>query len=239
MQLKAIVTLAAATLVMSAPVAQAGKYTGNVTLATDYIFRGVSQTQERSAIQGGFDAAFDNGIYAGVWASNVNFGTDASAEVDFYGGSTAQLGCSSCSYKIGFIYCGYDGDPQLDYVEAVLAFTWGGLTAGLNWSPEYIGDGTTEALGDEVKLYYPYLNYTHTLPYDLTLSLHAAMNLMSEKGVFEPGEDEYTEWSIGLGKSVGGFNFALTYWDTTIDDLYGVAADDADARVVFSVSRSL
>ncbi len=37
----------------------------------------------------------------------------------------------------------------------------------------------------------------------------------------------------------GGFNFALTYWDTTIDDLYGVDSDDADARVVFSVSKSL
>ena len=239
MQLKAILTAAAATLAMSGTAAQAGNYTGNVALATDYIFRGVSQTQERPAIQGGFDAAFDNGLYAGVWASNVNFGTDASTEIDFYGGYAGQFGCASCGYKIGFIYYDYDGDPQFDYVEAALAFTWGGLTAGLNWSPEYLGDGTTDALGDEVELYYPYLNYTHALPYELTLSLHAAMNLMSEKGLFEPGEDEYTEWSIGLGKSVGGFNFALTYWDTTIDDLYGVDSDDADARVVFSVSKSL
>lgn len=51
MQLKAILTAAAATLAMSGTAAQAGNYTGNVALATDYIFRGVSQTQERPAIQ--------------------------------------------------------------------------------------------------------------------------------------------------------------------------------------------
>ncbi|HMV70587.1 MAG TPA: TorF family putative porin [Pseudomonadales bacterium] len=239
MQMKAILALAAATLAMTGAHAHAGNYTGNVTLATDYVFRGVSQTQERPAIQGGFDAAFDNGIYAGVWASNVDFGTDASTELDFYGGYAARLSCSSCSYKIGVAYYRYDGDPQFDYVEAMLAFTWGGLTAGLNWSPEYVGDSATDALGDEVELYYPYLNYAHPLPFDLTLSLHVAMNLMSEKGLFEPGEDEYTEWSIGLGKSVGSFSFALTYWDSTIEDLYGVDSSDADARVVFSVGRSL
>ena len=77
-------------------------YTANVMLASDYVFRGISQTNERGAIQGGFDAALSNGIYAGVWASNVNFGTGAdgtSTEVDYYGGYSGTLGCGSCSYK--------------------------------------------------------------------------------------------------------------------------------------------
>lgn len=235
MQLKAMLTIMTGTLTTSGMVAHAGNHTGSVALATDYIFRGVSQTQRRPAIQGGFDVAFDNGIHAGVWASNVNFDTEASTEIDFYGGYAAQLGCSSCGYEIGFIYYDYAGDPRLDYAEVSLAFTWGGLSAGLNWSPEYLGASTTDAIGDKVELYYPYLDYTHPLPYDMALSLHVAMNLMSEKGVFEPGKDDYTEWSISLGRSIAGLDIALTYWDTTIDDSCGI---DADARVVLSVSRA-
>lgn len=181
---------------------------------------------------------FDNGIYAGVSASNVKFGTDASTEIDFYGGYAGRSGCSSCGYRIGFVYYGYYGNPQFNYVELALAFTWGDLTTGLNWSPEYLGDSTTDALGDEPELYYLYLDYTHALPRDVTLSLPTAMNLLGEKGVFEPGEDQYAEWSISLSRPIGSFNVVLTYWDTTIDDLYGVNADDAEARVVLSVSKA-
>ena len=243
MNLRAMMTAGAAALAMGSMGAEAASYTGNVGVATDYVFRGISQTQERPAIQGGFDATFDSGIYAGIWASNVNFGTDASTEMDYYGGYSGSFGCSSCSYKIGFIYYDYDGDPQFDYVEAAASVTYGGLTVGLNWSPEYLGDGTTDAIGDEVEFWYPYANYSYALPWwDLSLALHVAGNIMSEDGVFEPEEDNYTEWSVGLSrtfKEMGGITLGLTYWDTTVDDLWGVGADDADGRVVFSASKAL
>lgn len=242
MKLKTMMTAGAAALVMGSAGVHAASYTGNVAVATDYVFRGISQTQERPAIQGGFDATFDSGIYAGIWASNVNFGTDASTEMDYYGGYAGTFGCSACSYKIGFIYYDYDGDPQFDYVEAAASVTYGGLTVGLNYSPEYLGDGTTDAVGDEVEFYYPYANYSYALPADFTLALHVAMNIMSEDGVFEPDEDEYTEWSVGVSRTfeeIGGITLGLTYWDTTVDDLFGVDADDADARVVFSASKAL
>lgn len=235
---------AAAALVFGTAAVHAGEnsYTGNVMLTTDYVFRGVSQTQEKAAIQGGFDAAFANGAFVGIWASNVNFGTGAdgsSAEVDYYGGYSGALPCESCSYKAALYYYRYEGDEKFDYFEGMLSFTFSGLTVGLNYSPEYIGDGTTDAIGDKVKLFYPFVNFSHTFPGDFVLSLHAGYNEMSEEGVFEPGEDNYTDWSAGISKAIGGFNFALTYLDTNIKDLFGVDGDDADARVVFSVSRSL
>ena len=54
----------------------------NVALATDYVFRYVSQTSEEPAISGGFDLDTGTGIYLGTWASNVDFGDDATIEVD-------------------------------------------------------------------------------------------------------------------------------------------------------------
>ena len=78
------------------------------------------------------DAAFDSGIYAGIWASNVNFdeatggASHANAEMDYYGGYTGSFGCSSCSYKVGYYYYDYEGDPQLDYQELAASVTYGG-----------------------------------------------------------------------------------------------------------------
>lgn len=46
-------------------------FTANVTLASDYVFRGISQSQRQPAIQGGFDYSHISGLYAGTWASNV------------------------------------------------------------------------------------------------------------------------------------------------------------------------
>ena len=243
MKLKAMMTAGAAALVMGSAGVNAASYTGNVAVATDYVFRGISQTQERPAIQGGFDAAFDSGFFAGIWASNVDFGTDSSAEMDYYGGYSGTFGCSSCSYKLGYYYYDYDGDPQFDYQEVAASVTYGGLTVGLNYSWEYLGEGTTDALGDEVEFYYPYANYTYALPWwDVSLALHVGQNLMSDDGVFEPDEDQYTDWSVGLSRTfteIGGITLAVTYYDTTVDDLFGVDADDAEARVVFAASKAL
>ena len=58
---------------------------GGVTLASDYFFRGVSQTQGDSAVQWNFEAE-KNGVYGGTWGSTVDFGGEASIEYDFYGG---------------------------------------------------------------------------------------------------------------------------------------------------------
>src|SRR3546814_20602830 len=63
-------------------------FSANVTLATDYRFRGISQTFKEPTIQGGFDYAHSSGFYVGNWNSNVsdNSFTDGSIEMDLYGG---------------------------------------------------------------------------------------------------------------------------------------------------------
>ena len=59
----------------------------NVAFTTDYVFRGISQTDEKFAVQGGFDWTSEpTGIYLGTWASNVDFNSDTSVELDAYVG---------------------------------------------------------------------------------------------------------------------------------------------------------
>ncbi len=81
-----------------------GPFTGNLGLYSQYVFRGISQTNEKPAVQGGFDLGHKSGFYAGTWASNVSWIADgyfsppnpppapsASMEWDFYGGYKGSL----------------------------------------------------------------------------------------------------------------------------------------------------
>lgn len=86
--------LAAALLMAAASVAHA-QLTGNVGLTSDYRFRGISQTQKGSALQGGFDYAHSSGVYAGNWNSNVssaNYTDSVGLEHDLYAGFKKDLG---------------------------------------------------------------------------------------------------------------------------------------------------
>jgi uncharacterized protein (TIGR02001 family) len=236
---------ASALMVAASAATHAAEYSANVTVTSDYILRGVSQTEERPALQGGFDAAFDSGIYAGIWASNVNYDkatggvSNANLEMDYYAGYGGTFGCTDCSYKVGFVYYDYHGDPGLDYIEAAVSIAYGGLTAGVYWSPEYLGEGTTDLIGDEVEYWYPYVNYSHALPGDFTLALHVGYTDMSETGVYEPGQDDYTDWSVGVSKSFADISFGVTYYDTNMDNLFGGGFEDAGSRLVLSASKAL
>lgn len=69
--------------------AAASPLTGNLTLASDYRFRGISQTFKLPAIQGGLDWSSPGGFYLGNWNSNVSgnqYPNGAGLEMDFYGG---------------------------------------------------------------------------------------------------------------------------------------------------------
>ena len=83
--------------------------TFNVGLTSDYVFRGVSQTDESPALQGGVDVS--SGIfYGGLWASNVDFYDSTDAEIDAYVGVKPTFGAVSADF--GAIYYGYVNAPS-------------------------------------------------------------------------------------------------------------------------------
>ncbi|GAA6211727.1 TorF family putative porin [Hyphomicrobiales bacterium 4NK60-0047b] len=217
----------------------------NVALTSDYIFRGISQTQEGPAIQGGFDASYKM-FYAGVWASNLDFGGDdngndiANIEIDLYAGIKHKFGAIEAD--LGVIYYAYPGaeDPtaELDYVEIKFGASGNltdkiGLSGTLYYSPDYTGEtgetltyegGVSIALGTYGR-FSP--TFTGTVGYvDFLESANEALS--------------YTYWNAGVEVGFAEkFTLDLRYWDTDIDDDHASGlADESEERFVATVSAS-
>ncbi len=217
----------------------------NVALTSDYIFRGASQTEEGPAIQGGFDVTYKM-FYAGVWASNLDFGSDgngndvANIEIDVYAGLTHKFGAVEAD--LGVIYYAYpgaeDAGAELDYVEIKFGLSGDltdkiGLSGTLYYSPEYTGEtgetltyegGISIALGT-----YGRFSPTFTGTIGYTDFLDAA---------FEAGS--YTYWNAGVEVGFADkFTLDLRYWDTDVDSTNTFLGEDGtDERFVATVSAS-
>lgn len=219
-----------------------GSFSANAALTSEYYFRGLSQTDDAPAIQGGFDyeltVADPMALYLGVWGSNVDFnegaGVDgATVEIDWYGGLTGAIGNSGITWDVGLIYYSYPGaDSALDYdfleAQGALAYDFGvaAVTASLNYSPENFGN-----TGDA---YYPKLALDVPVPMvdGLNISAYVAKQYIDDEVAF--GAPDYVEWNVGASYGLMGFDFSLNYSDTDISP----SGDGNEEAIIFTVSRS-
>jgi len=208
----------------------------NVALVSDYRFRGISQSNENPALQGGFDYAFTNGFYLGTWGSSVDFDSVAdfngSLELDAYGGWGKEFGENS-SIDLGYIYYAYPGDEGNaigDYQEFYANYGWRDLSLGVAYSDDYYGDSG--------KFWYLQANYDWGFAENWALSLHVGYNDFDEDIFLSSDKGHYTDYSIGLTWSVVGVDLGVTWVGTNLkeEDVYGTEWGDDPA--VFSISKS-
>lgn len=224
--LAALATIAAA----GAAHAGDGPFTANVGLVSDYAYRGWSQTDERPALQGGFDYAHDSGLYAGVWGSNVSWLSDSnpnvhnSLELDLYGGYKGTIG--AIGYDVGLLQYYYPGSypkgfNSPDTLEGYIGLSWEFLSFKYSYA-------FTDLFG--------YDRSDGSQYYDLgaAVDVGGGFTLAAHVGYSDiKGQDDYTDWKLGVTKEFGGFNFGLHYVDTDVDN-----ADLADERVILSIAKS-
>ena len=226
--------IAASLLVGAATSVQAGEISANVALTSDYRFRGISQSDEDIAIQGGFDYAWDNGIYIGTWGSSVDFGSDVygTLELDYYVGWSSDVGENS-SIDVGYLYYDYPGDDsdvEGDYQELYGSFSWRDLTVGINYSDDYYAETDT--------FFYYYAAYSFGFMENWSLDLHVGYNdFEKDSGFFADDEDSYIDYSVGVTASFLAVDWTLAYVGTDLDDEAGYE-DLADDTVVFTVAKS-
>ena len=164
----------------------------NLGAATDYVFRGFSQTDEDPQVFGGVDASYGM-FYAGVWASNVDFLDSTDAEFDIYAGFKPTAG--AVTFDFAAIYYGYidQGASNYDYWEfkAAASVPAGPATLGaaIYYSPNFFG------VADDA--FYYEANAAIAIP-DSKFTVSGAVGRQEQDGGLD-----YTTWNLGLG-------FALT-----------------------------
>jgi uncharacterized protein (TIGR02001 family) len=113
------------------------------TAASNYIFRGISQTDNGAAVFGSGRVSYDN-FYAGVGAENVNFHTSTTAEYDLSVGWTPVV--EGFRFDIGAVRYGYIDQPAHSYIDtvefkSVVLHDFGPATVGASvyYSDNYFG----------------------------------------------------------------------------------------------------
>ncbi len=218
MKLKKI--MVASILVASTGMAQAG-VSGNIALTSDYVWRGISQSNDNVAVQGGFDYEHDSGAYAGIWASNVEFGGPGSIETDFKVGFANSVG--DFSYDVWYLDYLYPNDAKLNFDE--IGFSVGYDLKVVSFSA---GVSTNEIIvkNDDTGTYYEAGMDIPAGP--ITISTHIG------KYDLKAHTDDYLDWKIGASAEFAGFGFDLSYSDTDMSD------DGLDGeQVMLTISKSL
>jgi len=248
----------AALAVPGVAMAEDSPFSGNVSLTTDYLYRGVTQTDHRGAIQGGFDYANPNGVYAGVWGSNISWLQDggsytagASLELDTYAGYRNSF-AEDFSYDVGFLRYNYSGElvpgtPTASTNEIYGLIGWKWVTLKYSYA---LGDtfGTPDAKGTT----YVDLSGSYTLE-GSGVMLGAHFGKQTYRGTAADnnaasGLDEtYQDYNLSIGKDFSGYVVKLAYSDTnataggfyTITQADGSTTDLGKSTVVLSLSHSM
>jgi uncharacterized protein (TIGR02001 family) len=220
----------AGALLAAAGVASAGEFTVTPTIASDYDWRGISQTNpdldgdfgSGVAFQLGLNYGFDNGFYVGAWGSNVDFGPgDPNVEVDLFAGYAGGDSEAGIGYDVGLNYYTYPSASSINTIEAYAGISHGPFSGKLWITNDYFNS-------DESAVYVEG-NVAYPMPSDFSLLAHVGYSFGK---TFSQADAEYLDYSVGVGYTINKFNTALKYISTDIDGYN-------DDKVVLSVSTTL
>lgn len=223
-----------------------GEISGEVALVSDYIFRGITNTDHNPAVQGGLSYSVDVGLpwakpYIGFWGSNVDFddGGEAHVEIDALFGLTGTIG--AVEWDLGGLYYAYPGansNLDYDYWEVPLQVTYTlndhlSFQSQYAYSPDFFGgSGQAHYLMGGVRWQQPIWSMT------LAAEATTGHQWIEHNAVY--GTDDYQDWRIALSLTImEKINLGIAYTDTDLDrsECFG-GTNQCGPRVTVSVGAS-
>jgi uncharacterized protein (TIGR02001 family) len=213
-------TLASPLVAVAAEPTPEHSFSGNFTIASEYIYRGIGQTNRKPALQGGFDYAHSSGLYAGIWGSNVSWLSDAGAgisssvELDVYGGFKGSI-TEDISFDVGVLTYNYPGSyptgfTDADTTEVYVGLGWKWLSAKYSYTTSshifgWVGSAGEKTRGSD----YLELNAAYDLGDGWGINGH-----VGHQKIKNFSDASYTDWKIGVTKDVGFGVVGLAYIGT-------------------------
>ncbi len=218
--------------------------TANIGLFSQYVFRGITQTNEKPAVQGGFDLAHKSGFYVGTWASNINWvadlvpppsGVSASMEWDFYGGYKGSLP-ADFGYDLGVLYYWYPGNysnapsgyTKPDTTELYAALTWKFLSLKYSYSANNKTFGVPDSRGSsylDLTASYDVIDKVSDAIGKVTIFGHLGHqwfegNTGSGAASFSNNNYNYGDWKVGASTEIYGLTVGIYGTGTNAQSQY-------------------
>jgi uncharacterized protein (TIGR02001 family) len=206
----------AGALLAAAGVASAAGFSVTPTIASDYDFRGVSQTEADGdgsdpAFQLGANYAFDNGLYAGIWGSNVAFSdglggklAKPDVELDYTLGYAGGDAAESFGYDFGVTYYSYLSAGELNTAEIYAGISKGWFS-GKVWYSDDVASSKDSSF---------YVEGNATIP----VSVVEGLSILAHVGMFDRQHAKSAlDYSVGVGYTFGKFSTNLKYIDGDVD----------------------
>lgn len=224
--------------------------TSNISIVSDYLFRGLSRTNGYPAVQGGVDLAAGNGFYAGVWGSNISWLADqgnargSSLELDPYLGVKNSF-FTDFTYDFGIMRYHYPANyttgiaADTDELHAALGFQW--LTVKYSYTI-----GNAFGLVDSKGTHYLDIGANYPVPDSgFTLGAHygtqtyqgATANNMKAAGL----DPSYSDMKLSVSKDMNGFALGLAYsktFKTSPVYINSLGNNMGRPKFVFSLTRN-
>jgi len=197
--------------------ASALEISANLAIASNYVWRGMTQTANSPAVQGGLDLGY-NGFYLGTWGSNVEFGDTANnLEADFYAGYAGSV--EGFGYDLGYIYYAYPNESDaFNFDEAYIGLSYDWTSFGVSGKYSFGLDSNIDTTD------YWEVGASAKLPAEITLA--ASYGDYDELG---------TNYLISLAKEFGKFEITLAYTDFSADSITGLSDED---HIIGTISTS-
>ncbi len=185
----------------------------NITASNNYLWRGITQTNNTAAISGGIDYKSKSGLSVGTWVSNASWTENMTYEVDVYANYFSNI-TKDISYSVGYIHYGYDNAANANFSEVNAGISYGFFSVGYN---TLIDSDAGGSFGDDT--YITADVELEVLP-GLELTLHVG-------SYYFDASTNYIEYGIFMSKE----NFTFSIGGTDIDS--------ADGDLNFGVSYTI
>jgi len=206
----------------------ASELTGIASLTSEYIYRGLAQSDGNPAFQLGLDYEFDAGIFVGAWASTIDLTSaigERDTELDLYIGYhyASEAPLSATLTVLRYTYPGQTGSHSYDYNEVLASTTW-----REQYSIEF---GYTDNLYglDRVGRHWE-LRSEWPVANAWVISAALGRNDMSDIGV-----SEYLHWNLGASARFSRLIVDLRWYDNETPDGFA-ASNSAESQFVVSLS---
>nr|WP_324257729.1 TorF family putative porin [Cellvibrio fontiphilus] len=198
---------------------------GKISLMSNYLSYGLSQTLDEPAVQLTTTWSGESGLYLSGWASQVDFGEGTDTEMGVYAGYSMSIneGYSLDAGIAQFLYEGADISDEYKYNEIYTLFNTPVINIGLHYAWDYFGSGAGYTVV-QVSRVFSINNF-----FNLTLGADYAVT-SDETRYSILGESDYLHYFARAEKEMIGLQWSLSLHETSMPE-----SETDEARIVAGV----